>query len=97
MDKSKELEEAKRMREFIKEMDRRKQDITYNRHYDFLQDIETLLNYIDNSISKEVIKEKIEDYKERMRYYQDEHIIVDDEYYRYETKVEELQELLERK
>jgi len=57
--------------------------------------LEILLNYIDNSIFKEVIKEKIEDYKERMRYYQDEHIIVDDEYYRYETKIEELQELLE--
>lgn len=61
------------------------------------KEIETVLNYIDNSISKEVIEEKIEDYRERMRYYEDEYIIVDDEYYRYEAKVEVLQELLEGK
>lgn len=29
--------------------------------------LETVLNYIDNSISKEVIKEKIEKYKQQLR------------------------------
>ena len=55
-------------------------------------------NYlIKNSISKKKIEDKIEDYQERMRYYQDEFIIVDDEYYVYEHKVEGYKELLEDK
>lgn len=52
---------------------------------------------LENSIPVSLVEETIEDYKKRMRYYEDEHIIVDDEYYKYETKVEVLQELLEKR
>lgn len=56
-----------------------------------------LLNYIDNSISKEVIKDKKEENRENERYYDEENIIHDEEYYRIEGKIEILEELLEQK
>ncbi len=49
----------------------------------------------EDCIPKSVIKEEIEDYEDRMRYYIDEGIELDIQYYDYEERVKCLQELLE--
>lgn len=52
---------------------------------------------LDNSIPISVIEKKIEDYKERKRYYEDENLVYDDEYYSYEIIIQVLQELLDER
>lgn len=50
-----------------------------------IEDLETVLNYIENSVSKEVIEKKIEEYKE----------IADEDNKDYFIRIDTLQELLE--
>lgn len=44
-----------------------------------------------------LIEKKIEDYKERKRYYEDENLVYDDEYYSYEIIIQVLLELLDER
>lgn len=56
----KEIEETvKRLKNLVTEMKKRKQDITYNKNDDLLQDLDTVLQALENSIPKQVIEEKI--------------------------------------
>ena len=52
---------------------------------------------VANSIPISLIEKKIEDYKERKRYYEDENLVYDDEYYSYEIIIQVLQELLDER
>lgn len=63
----------------------------------FLDDLEVLLQALDNSIDKKVIKAVLEDYQERKRYYDDNNIANDEEYCRIEGIIKILNELLEGK
>ena len=49
------------------------------------------------SIEKQKVKDKLEDYTERKRYYDGNNIFLDEEYYRIQGRIEILKELLEDK
>lgn len=51
----------------------------------------------DDYIPKQKVKDKIEDYTERKRYYYDNNIFKDEEYYKILGTIEVLEELLEEK
>lgn len=77
-----------------------KQYITHAQYFINQEDrdaIETIIEVAENSISKEVIEDKKEENRENKRYYDEENIIHDEEYYRIEGKIEILEELLEQK
>ncbi len=59
-----------------------------------IEAIDTVLQALDNSISKDDIKLKYEDYKERIRYYDDNNIKQDDIYHEYIAICDVLVELL---
>lgn len=85
---NKELEKAiKSMRRFVK----CKQDTTAVSS----KEMQTVLNYIDNSISKEAVKKKIEELKKEMKEIQEENNMAT--YCFLADKLEALQELLEEK
>ena len=88
---NKELEEAKtRLYEFIHNINLADKTID-----NIKQDVYTVLNYIDNSIPKEVIEKKIEKIKENTA---NIGLFIDKELMnRTDTKVQVLQELLEGK
>ena len=62
------LEEAKRLKRFIKEKRRTKWEITYNNNDDFLKDLETILQALKDSISKKKIEDKIEELVKEANY-----------------------------
>lgn len=96
---NKELEEAIKYLKLIrKNHDLEKKGYVYTE-----EAIQTVLNYIENSISKEVIEEKIEELKnitdkyDKQRENDEETDLSYEEASRYASKLEVLQELLEGK
>lgn len=89
------------------------EELTKKELLDYLEEISQQLNNIaldqipfaiselyfklENSIPISLIEKKIEDYKERKRYYEDENLVYDDEYYSYEIIIQVLQELLDER
>ena len=61
------------------------------------ESIEKVLQALKNSILKKKIEEMLEDYQERKRFYEDENIEKDNDYFSIEEVIEVLQELLENK
>ncbi len=102
---NKELEEAIKILNELKEAQKNCIKVTQSSPFTELWEkqnkaIETVLNYIDNSISKEVIKEKIEELKsEYNRIVNQTGELIDNliDFQRISSKIEVLQELLEGK
>lgn len=95
---NKELEEAKVLLSNLKNTTNTQEYVNNFSTYD--KAIETVLNYIDNSISKEVIKEKIGELKsEYNRIVNQTGELIDNliDFQRISSKIEVLQELLEEK
>ena len=87
-----ELEESRKLKKFIREMRKKNHNVTYDYNDDLLKDLETVLQALENSISKEKVKDKIEIYKRLEMESFDRDSIQADEY---RAIIKVLQELLE--